>query len=161
MAWLEFGYYQFMELLVMGKVVGPMLRLIVIGKIFQGHFQTNILQPLIQQNTFGNVVCQNVGHFIQASICLLSLTHWFRVTHICISKLTIISSGNGLRPGRGQAIIWTSVEVLIGSLGTNFSEILIELHQFLFKKVSKMAAIYALCNGWQYPESRSMKLYIK
>ena len=29
-----------------------------------------------------------------------SLTHWGRVTHICIDNLTIISSGNGLSPGR-------------------------------------------------------------
>ena len=29
-----------------------------------------------------------------------SLTHWGRVTHICVSKLTIIGSDNGLSPGR-------------------------------------------------------------
>ena len=28
------------------------------------------------------------------------LTHWGRVTHICVSKLTIIGSDNGLSPGR-------------------------------------------------------------
>ena len=33
------------------------------------------------------------------------LTHWDRVTHICVSKLTIIASDNGLSPGRRQAII--------------------------------------------------------
>ena len=27
-------------------------------------------------------------------------THWSRVTHICVSKLTIIGSDNGLSPGR-------------------------------------------------------------
>ena len=32
------------------------------------------------------------------------LTHWGWVTHICISKLTIIGSDNGLSPGRRQAI---------------------------------------------------------
>ena len=35
------------------------------------------------------------------------LTHWGRVTHICVGKLTIIASDNGLSPGRRQAIIWT------------------------------------------------------
>ena len=35
------------------------------------------------------------------------LTHWGRVTHICVSKLTINGSDNGLSPGRCQAIIWT------------------------------------------------------
>ena len=28
------------------------------------------------------------------------LTHWGRVTHICVGKLTIIGSDNGLAPGR-------------------------------------------------------------
>ena len=56
------------------------------------------------------------------------LTHWGRVTHIWINKLTIIGSINGLSPGRRQAIIWTNAGILlIGPLGTNFSEILIEI----------------------------------
>ena len=59
------------------------------------------------------------------------LTHWGRVTHICVSDLTIIGSDNGLSPGRRQAIIWTNVWILlIGPLGTNFSEILIEILVF-------------------------------
>ena len=33
------------------------------------------------------------------------LTHWGWVTHICVGKLTIIWSDNGLSPGRHQAII--------------------------------------------------------
>ena len=49
------------------------------------------------------------------------------MTHICIIKLTIIGSDNGLLPGQRQAIIWTNVGILlIGPLGTNFSEILIK-----------------------------------
>ena len=56
------------------------------------------------------------------------LTHWGRVTHICVNKLTIIGSNNGLSLGRRQAIIWTNDEtLLIGPLETNFSEILIEI----------------------------------
>ena len=54
-----------------------------------------------------------------------TLTHWGRVTHICVVKLTIIGSDNGLSPGRRQAIIWTNAGILlIGPLGTNFIEIL-------------------------------------
>ena len=65
-----------------------------------------------------------------------ALTHWGRVAHMCISKLTIIGSDNGLSPDRRQAIIWTNAEILlIGPLGTNFSEILIESHAFSFKKM--------------------------
>ena len=52
------------------------------------------------------------------------------------SKLTIIGSDNGLSPGRRQAIIWTNVGILlIGPLGTNFSEMLIEIETFSFKKM--------------------------
>ena len=56
------------------------------------------------------------------------LTHWGRVMHICVNKLTVIGSDNGLSPGRRQAIFWTNDGVLlIGPLGTNFSETLIEI----------------------------------
>ena len=64
------------------------------------------------------------------------LTHWGRVRYICVIKSTIIGSDNGLVPDRRQAIIWTNVGiVLYGPLGTNFSEILIEIHTFSFKKM--------------------------
>ena len=65
-----------------------------------------------------------------------ALTHWGRVTHICVDKLTIIGSDNGLSPGRRQAIIWTNAGILlIEPLGTNFSEILIGIQIFSFKKM--------------------------
>ena len=64
------------------------------------------------------------------------LTHWGWVTHIYVSKLAIIGSDNGLSPDRHQAIIWTNAGLLlIGPLGTNFSEILIESLTFSFKKM--------------------------
>ena len=56
--------------------------------------------------------------------------------HICVNKLTIIVSDNGLLSGRHQAIIWTNDGILlIGPLRTNFSEILIEIYTFSFKKI--------------------------
>ena len=65
-----------------------------------------------------------------------NLTHWGRMTHICVSKLTIIGSNNGLSPGRRQAIFWTNAEVLlIEPSGTNLNETLIEIHIFSFKKM--------------------------
>ena len=68
--------------------------------------------------------------------CDVYLTHWGRVTHICVSKLTIIGSDSGLSPGRRQAIIWISaIILLIGFLGTNFSHILIRIQTFSFKKM--------------------------
>ena len=64
------------------------------------------------------------------------LTHWGRVTHICVGNLTTIGSNNGLSPGRRQAIIWTNAGILlIGPLWTNFNEILIEIPTFSFKKM--------------------------
>ena len=49
--------------------------------------------------------------------------------YILVDKLPIIGSGNGLSPGRHEAIMWTNAEILwIGPLGTNFSEIFKKMH---------------------------------
>ena len=64
------------------------------------------------------------------------LTHWERETHICVGKLTIIASDNGLSPGQRQAIIWTNAGILlIGPLGTNVSESSIGIQTFSLKKM--------------------------
>ena len=86
-------------------------------------------------------------HFIQM-ICLLystiaqtwlvtkyfnSLTEW-RI--YALLNWVIIGSDNGLSPVRRQAIIWTNAGILlIGPLGTNFSEILIGIQTFSLKKL--------------------------
>ena len=81
-------------------------------------------------------------------------THWGWVVHICVSKLITIGSDNGLLPGRRQAIIWTNAGILlIGPLGTNFSEILIEVLTFSFKKIHwKMLSgkwwPFCICKSW-------------
>ena len=75
--------------------------------------------------------------------CRVVLTHWGRVTHICVGKLTTTGSDNDLSPGRRQAIIWTNAGILlIGPWGTNFSEILIGIQTFSFKKMRlKMSSV--------------------
>ena len=80
---------------------------------------------------------EQLVYIVPLSIVFSSLlTHWGRVTHICVFNVTIIGSDNGLSPGRRQAITWTNVGILlIGPLGTNFSEMLIEIHTFSFKKI--------------------------
>ena len=85
-------------------------------------------------------VCKDTNvHQIQSVSCMVSsymsmLTHWGRVTHISVGKLTIIGSDNGLSPDRRRVIILTNAgKLLIGPLGTNFSEILIEIQTFSFK----------------------------
>ena len=51
----------------------------------------------------------------------ITLTQWAWVTHICVSKLAIIGSNNGLSPGQRQVIIWTNAGILlIQTLETNF-----------------------------------------
>ena len=56
--------------------------------------------------------------------------------HICVNKLTIIGSDNGLSPWQCQAIIGTNDGILlIRLLGTNFSEILIKICTISFKKM--------------------------
>ena len=56
------------------------------------------------------------------------LIHWGRVTHICVAYLTIIASDNGLAPSNTGILSYRS-------LGTNFSEILIKISTFSFKKM--------------------------
>ena len=64
------------------------------------------------------------------------LTHWGRVMHICVNKIIVIASDNGLWPGRRQAIIWTNAGIFLsGPLGTNFSEIFSAIHTFSCKKI--------------------------
>ena len=47
--------------------------------------------------------------------------------HICIGKLTIIGSDDGLSPGWRQAIIWTNAGILLTEpFVTNFRGFLIE-----------------------------------
>ena len=71
------------------------------------------------------------------------LRHCDRVTHIRVSNLISTGSDNGLSPGRRHIIIWNNAKMLlIGPFGTNFSEILNEIHTFSFKKMHvKMSSI--------------------
>ena len=79
---------------------------------------------------------QIFGDSGRTKTAITSITYWGRVTNICVSKLTIIGSDNGLSPGRRQAIVWTNDgRFLIGPLETNFSEILSEIHTFWFEKM--------------------------
>ena len=107
------------------------------GLLLFGPLRINFSE--ISQNTsicIQEIVLENVlPKWHPFCLCLNVLTHWGRVTHICVSNLTIIGSDNGLSPGRRQAIIWTNAGILlIGLSGTNFSEILIEIHIFWIRK---------------------------
>ena len=79
--------------------------------------------------------------------------------HIWVSKLAIIGWDNGLSPGRRQAIIWINAGILlIGPLGTNFIEILIEILTFSLKKIRleiSSAKWQPSCLGLNVLKSRS------
>ena len=63
------------------------------------------------------------------------------MTHICVNDLTSIGSDNGLSPGRRQAIIRTNAGILlIRPLGINFSDFLVEILIFSFKKMRSKAS---------------------
>ena len=80
-------------------------------------------------------VCWSVCSSVWSKLVSALLTHWGRVTHIWVGNLTIIGPDNGLSPDRRQAIIWTNADILlIGPLGTNFSEVSIEIQTFSFKR---------------------------
>ena len=83
--------------------------------------------------TFQSLMCQLMPYRFVLAQCINS---WGRVTHISISKLTIIGLANGLSPGWHQAFIYTNAGILlIGPLQTNFSEILIKSYIFSLKKL--------------------------
>ena len=99
--------------------------------------QNVIWNPWLNKHRWGYFICQ--------------WGHWGRVTHRCVGNLTIIGPDNGLWPGRHQTIIGTNAGILlIGRLGTKFSEILIEIHTFSFKKMRfKLSSVkwWPLCLG--------------
>ena len=69
-------------------------------------------------------------------VLLIILNIGNQMTHMSVSKLTIIGSDNGLSAGRRQAIIWTNAGILlIRTLVTNFREIVSEIHTFSSKKM--------------------------
>ena len=70
----------------------------------------------------------NTRELTKSSDINACLTHWGRVTHICVDKLSIIGSDNDL--------FWTNAGILlIVPLGTNFSGILIGIQTYSLKKI--------------------------
>ena len=59
-----------------------------------------------------------LGTYFERNSVSPPITHWGRTTHICVGKLTIVGSDDGLSPGRRQAIIWTNAG--IWTLGNKF-----------------------------------------
>ena len=105
-------------------------RLYLTGILHVHCFQTFCITRIM---SWGNVPTKRLLRRVTGGF---PLTHWGRVTHICIGKLTIIGSENGLSPSRRKAIVWTNAGLLsIGILRTYFSEISIKVQQFSLKKM--------------------------
>ena len=82
--------------------------------------EQNFLATLKVRPTMLNRCSLRTNQWVAVLLTFLEhcLTHWGRVTHICVSKIGNIGSDNGLSPGRRQAIIWCNAEILlIGPLG--------------------------------------------
>ena len=104
-------------------------------KKYPSDINSSMMNLKLALGTFGLGHIFNGSDF-DCSVLFHQLTDWGWVTHICVSKLTIISSDNGLSPTWRQAIIWTNAGILlIGPLGANLSEILIAIYTFRFKKM--------------------------
>ena len=110
--------------------------------------QTTLLQEgMIYQCHINNTVHYWIGEVQLVPIIAWSfttwwcLTHWERVIHLRVVNLTIIGTDNGLLPDQHQAITWTNAEILlIGPLGTNFSEVLIKIHIHFHSRKCMMAS---------------------
>ena len=97
-------------------------------------YPTLLANPVVEVGTrqCHNILLKLLPYFLGTN----DLTHSGRVTHICVNDLTSIGSDNGLSPDRRQAIIRTNAGILlIRPLGTNFSEFLVEVLIFSFKKM--------------------------
>ena len=73
-------------------------------------------------------------NFSFARIYWSCLTHWNRVTYICVGNRITIGSDSGLSPGLHQVTIWTNAGILLIRT-LNFSEILIKIHIFSLRKM--------------------------
>ena len=124
----------------------------LIPPVYQCHL-IFMWQHIFMKDISHTKIVRDSGH---KTIRMYQSSHSGRVTHICVDNLTITGSNYGLSPGRRQAIIWTNARILlIGPLGTSFSEILIAIATFSFKN---MHCICRLENGGHFV-SASMCLY--
>ena len=69
-----------------------------------------ILYYIISVCLYGQPCCSNVKAV--SLVISFVLNHWGRVTHVCVGKLTIIDSDNGLSPEQRKTIIWTNAGIL-------------------------------------------------
>ena len=94
------------------------------------------MKPCDENELYSSLVYRNCPPFYNG-YCWMRLPNSLRLSdsYMCL-WLSVIGSDNGLAPDRRQAIIWTNAGMLsLGHLGTNFSEIVIEILALAFKKM--------------------------
>ena len=72
----------------------------MIGRMECVSFFFNTIQPEYRYEVDGN----------PTGLCL---THWGRVTYICVGNLSLIGLGNGLSLGQRQTIIWANAGIVL------------------------------------------------
>ena len=104
------------------------------------------------QMVYDHIFYESVNH-AYSHFTTIPLTHRGRVTHICLSKLTIIGSDNGLSPARRQAIIWTNDGILlIRTFRTHFSEIISEIHTFYIQENAFESVVCEMASDLSRPQ---------
>ena len=109
--------------------------------LFNGPLGTTFREILIEIHTFSFKKMHLKMLSVKWRLCcvgLLVLVNSLRPSdaYICVGKLTLTGSDNGLSPGRCQAINWTNTGLLsIRLTGTNFGEIRIGILSFSLKKM--------------------------
>ena len=103
------------------------IKAMIIGKHHADPALTTVSHEMILHNVYFNIHIQLQTFYqrIEAEWCIYASVSY-----------VIIGSDNGLLPNRHQAIIWTNAGILLtGPLWKNFSEILIKIHKFSWKKM--------------------------
>ena len=92
-----------------------------------------------------STVDEKAWYFVMPTFAMILQVNSLRQSDaVCVGKLAIIAADNSLAPDRRQTTIWNNAGIfcilLVGPLGTNFSEILIKIHAISIKKMhSKMS----------------------
>ena len=101
------------------------------------HWNNQSINQLLLGESFTSSILTSLvnGDRLQLWPAKLTEEEWRTYASV---NMAIIGSYNSLSPTRRQAIIWTNAGIfLIGPLGISFSEILIKIHTFSFKKMWK------------------------
>ena len=94
--------------------------------------------PHLPMSSFINAISKILLIFLKHWRLVIGLAHSGQVMHICVGNLTIIGSDNARSaPSHYLNQCWN---IANWPLGTNFSEILIEINKFSFKQMHLMSS---------------------